>query len=99
MIDEDLGAFFSPEDFGITATWRAGGTGAGVFVDGIFDSGHTSPSLSVLGVEDKEITFRCASADIPGAQQGDALIVDGTTYRVRSARPDGTGATILVLRV
>lgn len=96
-ITGDLSAIFDTDVFAERAIYRAGGTGAGVEVAGIFDNGHAAQGLGALAGEGREITFRCREADVPRAQQADTLALRGTTYRVRSARPDGTGVIVLVL--
>lgn len=93
----DLASFFDEDEFGSLAVYRAQGTGPRTDVVGILENGYASPALGALAGEGREITFRCAAGDLPAAQQGDTLTVGRTVYRVRSARPDGTGVLILIL--
>lgn len=94
---DDLAGFFSDDEFATTASWRASGVGAARDVVGIFESGYAAAGLGGLGVEGREITFRCAVSSLEEAAQGDSLVIGGVTYRVRSVRPDGTGVLVLVL--
>lgn len=93
----DLAAFFEADEFATAASYRAAGTAAPIDVDGIFINGYAAPALGGLSAEAREITFCCAAALLPLAQQGDTLTVAGIVYRVRSARPDGSGLLRLVL--
>ncbi len=85
MFTEDLDAFFV--DFGVDATL------AGVAVRGIFDAAYADP----MGVESTAPVFSLPTADAASAAHGQALIVSGTTYKVRGIEPDGTGITLLRL--
>lgn len=95
--EADLASFFDADEFGTPALYRAGGVGAPREVVGIFDQAYAAPGLGGLAGEGSEVAFRCAASALPTAQQGDALRVAATTWRVRSVRPDGTGTLILIL--
>lgn len=99
MFSEDLSAFFNADELATVARWFAGGTGVGVEVSGIWVDRFASPSLGALQAVDREISFRCAAADVDGVARGDTLRVDSVTYRVVEPRPDADGTVTLILRV
>lgn len=74
-------------DFGVSATLNA------VALRGIFDNGSANAFNMLQG---SNPTFACATADAASAV-GKTLIVGGTSYTVREAKPDGTGYTVLEL--
>ena len=90
---EDLAAFFDPAEFASAATYTPAG-GSAATVNGIFDNGFADP----LGIEGGAPRFTCVAADVAGVAHGDALAVDGTTYRVVGVEPDGTGLVALKLQ-
>lgn len=82
-LSEDLSAFFVEADFADAATLD------GVALDGIFDNAYAE---GLEGISSREPRFRCAeSAATQAATGASVLIVRGTSYRVRSVQPDGTG--------
>lgn len=97
--DDDLAAFFDPADFGTAATYRRGAGEAVPFV-GVFVAAHRAvvasgdwPGVSTVG----PVMTAPLSALPAGAQQGDAVTVGATVYRVRDVQPDGTGLARLIL--
>lgn len=93
--DADRAIFVSADDFGVEITWtRAGGGSFGLAA--IFDADHLLLTSEFLdeGQSGASPRVMVRSADIPpGAEQGDTLHIDGSTYRVVELRPDGTGMT------
>lgn len=83
---EDLSVYFT--DFGVAATLD------GQAVRGVFDNGYMQ---ALGGMASAEPSFMLRSADASTATQASLLVVAGTTYRVRSLQPDGTGVTTLLL--
>lgn len=73
-------------DFGTDATL------SGQTIRGIFDNANTA-ALGLLG---SNPTFTCQSSDAVDAK-GLTLTVNGTSYTVREAKPDGTGFSLLEL--
>lgn len=95
--NEDLDAFFSTDDFAVTATWTPDGGDPSV-ITGIFDNEY------IEGVGDGEVDFEAThpmflvkTADVPDVAQGDQLSVNSTSYRIVNVQPDGTGLTLLIL--
>ncbi len=94
---DDLGDFFGLDDFAITATFVKTGN-PNVTVQGIFDN----PQVSQNAGESLDITipapkFVCRTADIATVEEGDQLIVNGTTYYTRVQVNDGEGVSTLYL--
>lgn len=84
---EDLSAFFRVSEFATTVTLD------GASVDGIFDNGY----IDVLGLASRAPMFTLQSVDAAAVSTASTLVVNGTTYRVTSVQPDGTGVTVLTL--
>lgn len=69
----------------------------GVAVDGILSNEYTEFS-GVIGGSNP--TFMCKSADIASVANGTAISINSVNYLVAGApQPDGTGMTLLQLRV
>lgn len=66
----------------------------GAAVRGIFDNGYTQ---ALGGIASLEASYMLASTAAAAATQASVLVIAGTTYRVRSLEPDGTGVTVLRL--
>jgi hypothetical protein len=60
----------------------------------IFDSPYRE---GFDGMATAQPTAQLASADTAALTQASLLVIDGTTYRVTSVQPDGTGWTTLML--
>jgi len=96
-LDADLAAILSTGEFAVTATYQPS-SGPARTVRGIFDSAYQlADPGAYTGVASAEPAFTCRSSDVSGARQGEALTVNGTTYRIRTPQPDGTGVTVLML--
>jgi hypothetical protein len=78
---EALPAYFV--DFGATATK------SGVAVPGIFDNSYDSAFDMVAGTGP---VFRCQTASAVVA--GNTMVINGVSYTVTVAEPDGTGMTL-----
>lgn len=89
---EDHSAFLDTDEFATSAT--VGGNA----VDGIFDNEYVAVDLDGVEVESLGPVLQCATSDVPGVAQGDAVIVNAVNYTVAEVRPDGTGMTLLRLR-
>lgn len=82
---EDFTDFFS--DFDKPATWK------GISVKGILDREYIETSM----ISGFQPIFTCEATDVTGAAQGDAIIVDSVSYKIRETQPDGTGIMRLIL--
>lgn len=69
----------------------------GVEVPVIFDAPYAAPFASQADAAEPEC--RGASRDLAGVQRGGSIVIDGRTYQVLRAEPDGAGLTRLVLGV
>lgn len=72
---------------------NSAGTLNGASVSGIYKR----PGTQSMDVAVHEPTFRLRADVAPGVQEGDQLVIDAGTFRVREVQPDGTGWTTLVL--
>lgn len=84
---EALSPFFNVAEFASLATLD------GAAVQGIFDNAYTE----AFGMASRAPMFTLPTASAASATQASVLVVDGTTYRVTSVQPDGTGVTVLML--
>lgn len=66
---------------------------SGKSLRGIFDHAYRESQ----DVEGTHPAVTMASANVAGIAQGDAVNVDSVAYTVANVRPDGMGATVLVL--
>lgn len=83
---EDTSVFFA--EFG------EDGTLAGQAVRGIFER---PSALDLGGIAAAEPQFTLASTSVPGAVFDATLTIPQGSFKVREARPDGTGLTLLLL--
>ena len=62
-------------------------------ITAVFDNEYEDP----LNVESTSPALTCQTVDLASPAHGDALVVSGNSYTVRSVKPDGTGITVLIL--
>lgn len=87
MFVEDLTPFFA--EFGVDATLD------GQPVRVIFDTPYAE---AMGGMSTRQTQVTAPSASVDTATKASVLIVAGTSFRVISPQPDGTGITTLVLQ-
>lgn len=98
---EDLTAFFQTADFAYAAIWTPAAGGGPYTVNVIFDNENFDSligSAGATGLQPRCIAADDALAQGSGIKRNDALVINGTTYKVADVQPDGTGITTLVLR-
>lgn len=95
---EPLAVFFNPND-GLgrfEAQYLAlGSSDDPVPVNGALDRAYTEAIDGVA--EGSYPVFICAAADVPAAQHGDELAVDGSDFVIRGVHPDVTRDVVLLL--
>jgi hypothetical protein len=84
---EDLSPFFRVAEFASSATLD------GASAAGIFDNEY----VDAFGMASRQPMFTLPTADAASVTQSSVLVVDGVSYRVTRAEPDGTGVTVLML--
>ena len=95
--DSDLSDFFVIDDFAITAKYTAIGKTAKT-IKGIFDNPQVSINASdMLDVTIPSPKFVCRTVDVPNAAEGDAMVINSTSYYVRVVLNDGTGVSTLIM--
>lgn len=92
FIADDMTALLAESDFGVIATY------GGSQVPGILDQGD----IEVQNGEGatmivRECSFTGRSADFPSIAEGDTLIINASTYTVRTWMDDGTGEIEIIL--
>jgi len=90
---EDIADFVSS---GVQALFSHAG-GPTSTVKGIFLDPFQVAELLGIALEDAKPQFTCATDDISSAEQGDSLIIMGTTYYIIENEPEGTGMSTLML--
>jgi len=91
---EDLDAFFQEADFAVGAIYTPTAGGPRTVV-GIFDGEYHE----VLDMEGSAPAFTCKASDVPSVAHGDAIVVNGDSYKIVNVRPDGTGVVTLRLQL
>jgi hypothetical protein len=87
MFTEEKGVYFA--DFGESAVI------ANVPATVIFDNAF----LASMDVESANPVCLCRDEDVAGVVQGDSVLLRNTNYQVAGIEPDGTGFTMLELRL
>lgn len=93
MMTEDLDAFLSTEEHAIEATYKAGGIGAGVPVDVIFDNEYAEPLPLMAGTSPAALG---KASDFASWTDADTLTIDGVVYRLTNSKPQDDGAFALL---
>jgi len=94
----DLAAFFDVDDFGVTATYKAGGVGGGVAVRIIFTNNYVAFTGGTVDIEGTYPVALCKTTDISGVAHDDTLLIDSVTYKVIGVQPSSTtGTTKLIM--
>jgi hypothetical protein len=83
--EEDKSEFF--KEFGIVAKWN------GVEVTGILERRYIESSM----IQGEAPVFTCDQDDVTDIAQGDAVVVNKTSYVVREYKADGDGFIDLIL--
>ena len=92
MFTEDFAPFMAVSEFASDATL------AGQPVQGLFDNLYSQFDMGGP-VAGSSPTFTLPSASVPGVVVGANLVVNSVTYKVTDHQPDGTGLSVLRLRV
>jgi hypothetical protein len=109
--DDDLRAvFFDPDDFAEEVTVKPP-TGDPYTVMAIFD---TRPVINPVALAKAQVgfkdgmsnngnspQFRCRTSDVPNLKSGPGTLVEarGRDYAVWDVQPDGTGMSLIILKV
>ena len=94
---KELDVFISSDDFGVTAKYTPTGSVARM-IKGIFDSEYLEVAAGgEVGFAISQPRFLTKTSNVSTAQDGDTIVINGSTYKVRVVQPDGTGMTNLVL--
>lgn len=87
MFAEDLSPFFNTAELATAATLD------GAAVAGIFDNAYAES----FEMATRMPMFMLPTASAASATLASVLVIGGTSYRVTSVQPDGTGVTTLML--
>lgn len=99
MFFEDLSLFFDvDEGFAVDAIWTPAGGGGSVTIQVIFEGEYYESSIGDAGIAGLSPMCSVADDQVEGIARNDALVINGSTYRVAGIEPDGTGVTRIRLR-
>lgn len=90
MMTEDLTVFLDTDEFAQAATYKAGGVGAGVTVNVIFDEpdqGH----FQIAGTGPAALG---QASDFASFTNADTITIGATTYTIVTTRPQDDGAFV-----
>lgn len=92
FLEDDLDGFLDSDEFGDIATLQSGAT-----LSGIFDMAY----VEVAGIEGYRPTLVCKSSAVSANSitNDTVLSINGNDYQVATPEPDGTGMTLLVLKL
>lgn len=93
MMTEDLDAFLSTEEHAVEATYKAGGTGAGVAVNVIFDESYAEALPLMAGTNP---TVLGKASDFASWTDTDTLTINSAIYRLTNSKPQDDGAFVLL---
>jgi hypothetical protein len=89
---DDRAIFISADDFGVTATYKAG------TISGIFDNDFIEVDAGGgIPFAMQQPRFLCRTADVTTAVEDDTLVISAVTYKIKVRQDDGTGMTNLIL--
>jgi len=99
-LDEDHSVYFDTDLFGSTGKFL------GNDIDGIFDDEYELADIGEAGVNTTVPVFTCALADLldgsfykkPEDLHDQEFNVNDTQYKIKIAKPDGTGQVTLILK-
>lgn len=80
------------------AVWGREVTLGGQPVRAVFIDGQGGATLDGVPIQGRELALWMASADVPAAPERRVVVLDGSSYTVIVAEPDGMGATTLRLQ-
>lgn len=98
----DRAAFFSADDFGVTAAYSQNEAPA-ISINGIFDRSFMAVDTGDGAVTGVSVSFTCRADDLSQllhgrARQGDRLTIGGERWLVVEPQADGTGMVTLILQ-
>ena len=94
----DLSNLFDTNDFATEATYTVQG-GSASTINVVFDKEFLDVDANgEVGLASTDPRAFCLTSDVSSASNGDTIVIDSVTYKVRIVEPDGSsGITILVL--
>jgi|APSaa5957512535_1039671.scaffolds.fasta_scaffold44530_4 hypothetical protein len=96
--DSEIAEFLDVDDLGITATYKAGGIGAGTSISVIFANNYVAFSGGTVDVEGTYPVATCRTSDVSSAAHDDTLTIDSIVYTIIGVQPSSTtGTTKLVM--
>lgn len=84
---QDDAVFFNAAHFAIPAVWQ------GQVVDVLFDKAYSEQ----FGMANNNPVMRAPEASFAGIARGQAVVVNGSDYKVQSFEPDGRGLMLIQL--
>jgi hypothetical protein len=99
FLTDDLSTVFDTVDFSVVGTYTPDG-GSATSINGIFDDEDLEVDVGEGSlILQRSAKFTCASGDVIGIAEGDALTVASVDYIITYFKDDGTGVTETYLEV
>lgn len=95
--DADRRHFLSPEEFGREVFYTPAGGAARTVA--VLDDWQALDLMAddSAGVEADSLRLLALASDLPDTSRAARVLVDGVSYRIASAKPDGTGFVLIAL--
>lgn len=102
MFVEDLSPFFDTAGFAVAGSWTPAAGGGPFSLDVIFENGYNENQIGDANVAGREVMVWARDDQLAqgtGIKRNDVLTINAITYKVAEIKPDGTGVSLLNLRV
>lgn len=102
MFTEDLSAFFDTAGFATSASWTPAAGGGPFTLAVIVENGYNENQIGDANVAGREVMVWARDdklAQGTGIKRNDTITINAIGYKVAEIKPDGTGVSLLNLRV
>lgn len=90
ILASDLAACF--REFGVTATYKVGGLGAGSSITVLFDA----PNLDTLEISTTNPTVLVRASEVAAPARGDTVTIGAAVYAVSESQPQSDQASFVL---
>ena len=91
--DADIAGFFDAGDFGVVATWQAGGTGSPVSVTVILEAPDALASIATVPEVAPDARIRLPVSAVANIAAGDRFTIGAASYEVLAPMQDTARVT------
>lgn len=89
--DDDLATFFDPDEHGVAAVYKVGGSGAGSSVNLIRNQPDVVTGFGETRIRSETTTFQGRVSDMPSLAKGDTLTIGAAVFKVQDRERDVSG--------